>query len=87
MMDGSQVFLVVFTVMLPSTRFSSQPNPYVFNVRVTNGHTSRKYFSRYLGNKVAKELSSNGASKGSAAVTGAIAQWSMSGVSHGLSLR
>jgi hypothetical protein len=36
---------VVLTVMLPSTRFSSQPTPTSFRARVTAGHTSRRYFS------------------------------------------
>lgn len=42
---GSNVLRVVLTVMLPSTRFNSQPMPSSFRARVTAGHTSRKYFS------------------------------------------
>lgn len=36
---------VVLTVMLPSTRLSSQPTPTSLSERVTAGHTSRRYFS------------------------------------------
>lgn len=36
---------VVLTVMLPSTRLSSQPTPNSLSERVTAGHTSRRYFS------------------------------------------
>jgi hypothetical protein len=59
MMYGSNVLRVVRTVIEPSTRFSSHATPCSFSARVTEGHTSRKYFSRYLGNNVANEDSSS----------------------------
>ena len=55
------------------------------------GQTSRRYFSRYLGKRVAKDDSSRRRPPGrlSPAVSshGLTDQWSMSGLSHGLSRR
>ncbi len=56
---GSDVFRLVRTVILPSIKFNSHTTLYLSNAFVTIGHTSRKYFSRYFGNNVANELSSN----------------------------
>mmetsp|Transcript_3057 Transcript_3057/g.11011 ORF Transcript_3057/g.11011 Transcript_3057/m.11011 type:complete len:213 (+) Transcript_3057:730-1368(+) len=58
MMYGSYAFRVVATVIEPSTRFSSHLMPCSFKAAVTLGHTSLRYFSLYLGNNTAKELSS-----------------------------
>ena len=77
MMYGSNVFLVVFTVMEPSTRLSSHAMPNSFSARVTEGHTSRRYFSRYLGNSVANEDSSKRPSGLSSLVNASTFQWSM----------
>mmetsp|Transcript_4580 Transcript_4580/g.6828 ORF Transcript_4580/g.6828 Transcript_4580/m.6828 type:complete len:103 (-) Transcript_4580:131-439(-) len=55
---GSDVLRVVRTVMDPSTKFNSHDIFTLSSDRVTSGHDSRKYFSRYLGNSVAKEDSS-----------------------------
>lgn len=56
-----------------------------------SGHTSRRYFSRYLGKRVAKDDSSRRRPPGrmSPAVSshGLTDQWSISGLSHGLSRR
>mmetsp|Transcript_9385 Transcript_9385/g.42782 ORF Transcript_9385/g.42782 Transcript_9385/m.42782 type:complete len:206 (-) Transcript_9385:38-655(-) len=84
---GSNVFLVVFTVMEPSTRLSSHAMPNSFSARVTEGHTSRRYFSRYLGNSVANEDSSKRPSGLSSLVNASTFQWSMPSWSHGLSRR
>ena len=43
MEKGSHVFFVVFTVIDPSIRFSSQSIPCSFKERVTKGQISRKY--------------------------------------------
>jgi hypothetical protein len=45
MINGSYVFLVVETVIDPSTRLSSQAMPCSLRALVTSGHTSRRYFS------------------------------------------
>jgi len=45
-------------VYTPSTKLSSQPMPSFPSSRVTSGQDSRRYTSRYFGNKVAKLLSS-----------------------------
>ncbi|KAF1794446.1 hypothetical protein GQ600_10588 [Phytophthora cactorum] len=58
-MYGSVVLRVVRTVMLPSTRLSSHVILCASSALVTMGHTSRRYFSRYLGKSVANELSSS----------------------------
>ena len=77
MMYGSNVLRVVRTVIEPSTRFSSHATPCSFSARVTEGHTSRKYFSRYLGNNVANEDSSSKPPGLSSLVNGSTFQWSM----------
>lgn len=59
MMYGSNVFRVVRTVIDPSTTFSSQAIPNSFSARVMADQDSLKYFSRYLGNRQAKEDSSS----------------------------
>ena len=48
----------------------------------TSGQNSRRYFSLYFGNKVAKELSSNIPCGLSSAVKDSIFQWSMPSWSH-----
>jgi len=58
MMYGSQVFLVVLTVMLPSIRSISALMWCSASAFWTRGQCSFKYCSRYFGNIVAKELSS-----------------------------
>jgi hypothetical protein len=96
-MYGSVVLRVVRTVMLPSTRLSSQAILCASSALVTMGQTSRRYFSRYLGKSVAKELSSSRLgmprflpgvlSSSTSSCHGSTFQWSMSSESHGLSLR
>ena len=76
-MYGSNVFLVVLTVMEPSTRLSSHAMPHSFSARVTDGHTSRRYFSLYFGNNVANEDSSRRPSGLSSFVNGSTFQWSI----------
>ena len=72
MMYGSDVLRVVRTVILPSTKFNSQSMPCLERLRVTRGHTSRRYFSRYLGKRVAKELSSRRRPPGNASEEAAV---------------
>jgi hypothetical protein len=55
---GSQVFLVVFTVIFPWTRSSSHASPTFSSDEVTEDQTERRYGSRYLGKSRAKEDSS-----------------------------
>lgn len=76
-MYGSYVFLVVLTVMEPSTRFSSQPMPCVFSVRVTAGQTSCRYFSRYFGKRHAKDDSSRSPPGLYSGLNESTFQWSM----------
>lgn len=76
-MYGSYVFLVVLTVMEPSTRLSSQPMPYGLSVRVTAGHTSCKYFSRYFGNRHANDDSSRSPPGLYSGLKESTFQWSM----------
>ena len=56
-----------------------------------SGHTSLRYFSRYLGKRVAKDDSSRRRPPGrvspDVSSQGLMDQWSMSGLSHGLSRR
>jgi hypothetical protein len=58
MAAGSNVFRVVFTVMLPSTKSSTQAMPCLSKVFVIVGQASFRYTSRYLGKSVAKDDSS-----------------------------
>lgn len=55
---GSNVFRVVFTVILPSTKSRVHAIPCFSSALVTTGHASFRYTSRYLGNRVTKEDSS-----------------------------
>uniref|UniRef100_A0A6M2E1T4 Putative secreted protein n=1 Tax=Amblyomma tuberculatum TaxID=48802 RepID=A0A6M2E1T4_9ACAR len=57
MMYGSHILRVVVTVMLPSITSSSAVMPCSARVFLTRGQHSRRYFSLYLGNRVAKALS------------------------------
>ena len=56
---GSQVYLVVFTDILPSIKSISPIILNFFNSFFTNGQISFIYFSRYQGNKTEKLDSSN----------------------------
>mmetsp|Transcript_21641 Transcript_21641/g.60154 ORF Transcript_21641/g.60154 Transcript_21641/m.60154 type:complete len:217 (-) Transcript_21641:275-925(-) len=86
MMKGSHILRVVRTVMEPSTRLSSQATPCSLRARVTAGHTSRKYFARYLGKRVAKELSSSREPPLLSSLSNlGMVQWSMPLWSQGLS--
>ena len=87
MIYGSHVFLVVRTVIDPSTKFNSHPTPTSFKAFVIDGHTSLKYFSRYFGNNVAKEDSSNSPCGLSSCVNFGTSQWSIPAWSHGFSRR
>lgn len=58
MAAGSYVFRVVVTLIRPWTRSSVQLMPRLSKVFVTIGHACFRYSSRYLGNNVAKEDSS-----------------------------
>jgi hypothetical protein len=58
MAAGSYVFLVVLTVIEPSTKSSVHAIPCFSSCFVMNGHDPRRYCSRYLGKSVEKELSS-----------------------------
>ena len=87
MIYGSHVFLVVRTVIDPSTKFNSHPTPTSFTAFVIDGHTSLKYFSRYFGNNVAKEDSSNSPCGLSSCVNFGTSQWSIPAWSHGFSRR
>ena len=55
MMYGSVVLRVVFTVIDPSSKLSSQAIPSFFKSFVMLGHFSLKYASLYLGKSVAKD--------------------------------
>ena len=63
---------------------------YLSRARVTIGHTSRRYFSRYLGNRVAKLEASRREPPGRLSpFSGAhlsTSQWFTVSLSHGLSL-
>mmetsp|Transcript_339 Transcript_339/g.1169 ORF Transcript_339/g.1169 Transcript_339/m.1169 type:complete len:203 (+) Transcript_339:831-1439(+) len=85
MMYGSYVFLVVSTVIEPSTRFNSHATPCSFKAFVIDGHVSLKYFSLYFGNSTAKELSSTTPPGLSSLVNGSMRQRSVPSMSHGLS--
>lgn len=62
--------------MLPSTRSSSQRTPRLsLSARVTSGQDSWRYFSRYLGKRVAKEDSSRSPPGLSSLVRGLSLHW------------
>ena len=82
MMYGSYVFRVVETVIEPSTRLSSHRTPCSLSARVTAGHASRRYFSRYLGKSVANELSSSRPPGLSSLLNFWMVQWSMPSWPH-----
>ena len=71
--------------MEPSTRSKIAVMPYLSSAFVTRGHESRRYRSRYLGNRVMKEDSSRNGPGASSFVKGSIFHLSMSSVSHGFS--
>nr|ACN35663.1 unknown [Zea mays] len=73
--------------MDPSTKLSSHEIPYSFNAPFTTGHASCRYFSRYWGKRVEKELTSSMPPSFQAGSNLSIFQRSMLGSSsHGLGL-
>ena len=84
MANGSYVLRVVRTVMLPSTKLSSHATPTSASALVTPGHASRRYFSRYFGNRHANDDSSVSPPVLSSGRNGVTFQWSMLSLSHGL---
>lgn len=72
---GSYVFLVVRTVILPSIKSSVQAIPCVSRNLVMSPQVSRRYCSRYLGKRMAKEDSSVKGAIDSEGRKGSIFHW------------